>query len=238
MRRTAGWRAWGTPKELRLVGSRSALSVAGVGALVFGTAAVLVRIGRTGVDASVYRALNQVPQGVEAALTPLSKLCSPLGIAVAVLCGVAFCVVRTRTLWPIAICGGSAALAWASAHLAKSLADRPRPYVTVAGAVLRQQPAHGSSFPSSHTTIAFAVAIAAIPYLPRLGVLVALLYATLVAWSRVFLGVHYPLDVLAGMGLGLVVGGVALLVARRVHRSRAEPDEVTALPGSRRRRPN
>lgn len=200
--------------------------VAGVGAVIFGVAAVLVRVDRTGVDVRVYRALNQVPQGVEAVLTPLSKLFLPLGIAVAVLCGVILCMARTRTLWPVVFCGGGAALAWACAHLAKSIADRPRPYEAVSGAVLRQQPAHGSSFPSSHTAVAFAVAIAAIPFLPRLGVLVALVYAALVAWSRVFLGVHYPLDVLAGMGLGLMVGGAALLVARRVFRSRPEPDGV------------
>ena len=211
--------------------------VAVVGALTFGVAALLVRVDRTGVDVRVYRVLNQVPQGVEAVLTPLSKLFLPLGIAVAVLGGVAFCVARTRTLWPVVFCGGGAALAWACAHLAKSIADRPRPYEAVSGAVLRQQPAHGSSFPSSHTAVALAVAIAAIPYLPRPGVLVALVYAALVAWSRVFLGVHYPLDVLAGMGLGLTVGGAVLLVARRVFRSRPEPDGVPAPPSAPRRRP-
>ena len=235
MRRPSGWRAWGTPHSVRLVGLRPACTLAAVGAVTFGVAAVLVRVARLRVR--VYRVLNQVPPGVAAVLTPLSKLFLPLGIAVAVLCGVTCGVVRTRTLWPVALCGGAAALAWACAHVAKSLADRTRPYEAVSGAVLRQQPAHGSSFPSSHTAVAFAVAIAAIPYLPRLGALVALVYAALVACSRVFLGVHYPLDVLAGLGLGLAVGGAALLVARRVHRSRPEPESVPTPPSARRRRP-
>ena len=194
--------------------------VLGVGTLVFGVSSVLVRASLTSVDESVYRALNQVPPGVAEVLTPLSKLFLPLGILTAALLGVGFCVIRTRSLWPVVLCGGAAVLAWLAAHLAKSIADRPRPYEAVAGAVLRQSPAHGSSYPSSHTTVAFAVVIAAIPYLPRPGVPVALAYAALVGWSRVYLGVHYPLDVLAGMGLGLVVGGAALLVARRVHRPR------------------
>jgi undecaprenyl-diphosphatase len=44
---------------------------------------------------------------------------------------------------------------------------------------------------------------------------VALLYGVLVAWSRVFLGVHYPLDVLAGFALGVVVAGCVLLILHR-----------------------
>ncbi len=221
-------RAWGPPHGIRLVGTRTSSAVVGVGAVVFGVAAALVGSGNTGADARVYRALNQVPSGVAAALTPLSKLFSPLAIAIAVVCGGVYCVVRTRTLWPVALCGGAAAFAWVGAHLAKSVADRPRPYEVVATAVLRQPPAHGSSFPSSHTAVALAVAIAAIPYLPRPGALVALAYAALVAWSRVYVGVHYPLDVLAGVGIGLVVGGTALLAARRVHRPRPSPRVVDA----------
>ena len=40
----------------------------------------------------------------------------------------------------------AAGTAWALAHVAKAITDRPRPYQAIAGAVLRQQPAHGTSF--------------------------------------------------------------------------------------------
>ena len=103
--------------------------------------------------------------------------------------------------------GGALALA----HVAKAITDRPRPYQVIADAVLRQQPAHGTSFPSSHTAVTVAVVIALVPFLPRALAPVAVAYAVLVGWSRVYLGVHYPLDVLGGAGIGMAVGGAVLL---------------------------
>jgi membrane-associated phospholipid phosphatase len=98
--------------------------------------------------------------------------------------------------------------------VAKAIADRPRPYEVMADAVLRQQPAHGTSFPSSHTAVTVAVVITLVPFMVRPLAAVAIGYAVLVGWSRVYLGVHYPLDVLAGAGIGIAVGGVGLLALR------------------------
>jgi PAP2 superfamily len=114
----------------------------------------------------------------------------------------------------------AAGAAWVLAHVAKAIADRPRPYEVMTDAVLRQQPAHGTSYPSSHTAVTVAVVIALVPFLARPLAAVAIAYAVLVGWSRVYLGVHYPLDVLAGAGIGIAVGGVALLALRTLlHRA-------------------
>jgi membrane-associated phospholipid phosphatase len=67
-------------------------------------------------------------------------------------------------------------------------ADRPRPYEVMADAVLRQQPAHGTSFPSSHTAVTLAVVIALVPFLARPLAAAGIAYAVLVGWSRVYLG--------------------------------------------------
>jgi membrane-associated phospholipid phosphatase len=185
--------------------------LASLGAALFGVSAVLLKAGAASWDVRLFRTLNQVPPAVASVLTPLSRLFLPAGIVVVVVLTAGYVVARTRSVLPLAAAAVAAGAAWALAHVAKALADRPRPYEVVAGAVLRQQPAHGTSFPSSHTAVTLAVVIALAPFLPRVLAAVAVAYALLVGWSRVYLGVHYPLDVLAGAGIGLAVGGVVLL---------------------------
>lgn len=72
-----------------------------------------------------------------------------------------------------------------------------------------------ASFPSGHAATAFAAAVAIALVYPRLGrPLVAL--AVVIAVSRVYLGVHYVLDVAVGTVLGIAVGVAAALIVRRV----------------------
>jgi len=200
--------------------------------VLFGTSAILLRAGATGWDLSLFRMLNEVPPAVASVLTPLAHLFRPAGIVIAVVLIAGYVVAWSRSVLPVAAAAVTAGAAWALANLAKAIADRPRPYQVVAGAVLRQQPAHGTSFPSSHTAVTVAVVIALLPFLPRVLAGVAIAYAVLVGWSRVYLGVHYPLDVLAGGGIGLAVGGAALLaLGVLLRRAGQDPERRPAPPG-------
>ncbi|WP_433273644.1 phosphatase PAP2 family protein [Actinosynnema sp. CS-041913] len=71
------------------------------------------------------------------------------------------------------------------------------------------------SFPSNHATVAGAAAVAILWCDRRLGV-VAVVVAVFAAASRVFVGAHYPHDVLAGLALGAAVAGFLPLVSRVV----------------------
>jgi membrane-associated phospholipid phosphatase len=80
------------------------------------------------------------------------------------------------------------------------------------------------SFPSNHAVNASALATLAVLYRPRLWLPTTLL-ALVVGYSRVYVGVHYPLDVLAGGVLGIVVALVCDKVMNVVWPLSSEPTE-------------
>ena len=95
----------------------------------------------------------------------------------------------------------------------KEVVDRARPSATGDWTALIETPS-SASFPSGHAMGAFSAAMAIAVLRPELR-WVALALAALVATSRVVLGVHYPLDVLAGATAGSAVGALVALGARR-----------------------
>ncbi|MCM1976375.1 MULTISPECIES: phosphatase PAP2 family protein [unclassified Streptomyces] len=105
------------------------------------------------------------------------------------------------------------ALAYVASELVKSSVDEERPCRAVAGAAasLIKCPATGDwSFPSNHATIAGAAAVA-LAIAARKLVLLTLPLALLMAFSRVFVGVHYPHDVAMGLLLGASLAALAVL---------------------------
>lgn len=91
--------------------------------------------------------------------------------------------------------------------LIKLLFFRPRPFVAHEVNLLVDH-LKTASFPSRHTDIAFALAQSIFFTDKRLGV-IALVIGALVAFSRIFVGVHYPVDVFVGAILGITGAFVA-----------------------------
>ena len=160
--------SWWWPNRPALVPKPWAAGLlAGLGVVLFSASALSVKEGATSWDARLFRILNQAPPAAASVLTPLSHLFGPAGIIAVVLLTVVYVVARNRSVLPVAATAVAAGAAWALANVAKVIADRPRPYEVMADAVLRQQPAHGTSFPSSHTAVALAVVIVLVPFLAR-----------------------------------------------------------------------
>ena len=86
----------------------------------------------------------------------------------------------------------------------KPLVARPRPFVSLPAAELLIPPPHSYSFPSGHALSSFAAATALFLADKRLGIPACIL-AAFIAFSRPYLFVHYPTDVLAGALLGVVI---------------------------------
>jgi undecaprenyl-diphosphatase len=100
-------------------------------------------------------------------------------------------------------------------EMADYLSVRQRPGTSQVGAVLRGKdvPSSGPSFPSGHVILVTGVACVVAPTIPAAWWWVPLLLILCVMVGRVFVGAHNPLDVTAGLGAGLIVGGlIATLV--------------------------
>lgn len=104
----------------------------------------------------------------------------------------------------------SVALALAVAALIQQFYIHERPFVLRDDVVLLVDHSPDPSFPSSHACAAFAMAASLGFYRVRLG-LVALALACATAFSRVYVGVHYPADVSAGALIGIASAAVVLL---------------------------
>jgi membrane-associated phospholipid phosphatase len=98
--------------------------------------------------------------------------------------------------------GLSIAIAGLISYIIKNIGSVPRPF-EVDTRIFKWSVGGGFSFPSGHTTEAFAAATALTFLFPKWRVAVpAFCWASLVAFSRVFLGVHYPFDILGGIAIG------------------------------------
>jgi undecaprenyl-diphosphatase len=115
------------------------------------------------------------------------------------------------------------ALADWSATGIKALVDRPRPPLRYPEPKTLVPVPHDASFPSGHAATSFAAATMLSLAFPRFAPALLLLAAA-VAFSRVYVGVHYPLDVIGGAALGALIA-IALrrLVTVRLQSRQATP---------------
>lgn len=132
---------------------------------------------------------------------------------------VLLCFRKTRSLALRVLLG--LALTMVCSTLLKSLFQEPRPFLTIPGLERVGPIPGGSSFPSSHTAAAFALFWGTLFAKNRWWPLV-LLYAVGIALSRLYLGVHYPTDLLGGIVLSLLCCWIVTRLWNRAIRHRKE----------------
>lgn len=166
------------------------------------------------VEETIFRAVNGLPDWIEIVGWPVMQFGAFLAIpAVAI---ATWRVFRTRRVAiEVAIAGFGA---WLAAIALKELVGRERP-----GAVLtdiRLRPVwEGLGFPSGHSAVAAAMATVIAVWAPTRWLPVIWGIPFVVGFMRLYTAAHFPLDVVAGWGLGVLIGtGIAWIGRRRAAR--------------------
>lgn len=132
--------------------------------------------------------------------------------AMAILVFIVMMCIKNMRKTGFAVMGATLSVLLFGELIIKHLVCRMRPFAINGAIELIIKAPSGFSFPSSHTATCFAMATAIYLFHKRLGI-IAYIYASLVAFSRMYLYVHYPSDIIGGIALGIGCGiGSAALV--------------------------
>ena len=98
----------------------------------------------------------------------------------------------------------------------KIVVHRTRPYLVNESLRILIDFPGDFSFPSGHTCASFAVATVMLLTLPRKYGIPAVIFASLIAISRLYIGVHYPTDVLGGLIIGIGAAFIATAIVKKI----------------------
>ncbi len=129
---------------------------------------------------------------------------------------VLLCFRQTRKAGIYSACALAASLIVNNLIL-KNLVGRIRPYELVEGLQCIVPPAYDASFPSGHTGASFASAVSICRQIPKKYAVFFIVLASLIALSRLYVGIHYPTDVLGGLVTGIGIGLFVNVVGDRIN---------------------
>lgn len=194
---------------IRRVDAAARLGLAG-GLVLLGGALVASR-GPAAGEIGLVEAVNGLPGAVIDGLEVVMQLGTRAAIVVVAMVAVVLADRRRMRVAAAVLVAGFAA--WAAAGPVKEAVDRPRPAAVGAEVVVRDD-ARGLGYPSSHVSVATATLVAA-ALATRRPVGAALVLGVIVGVARMAVGVHLPLDVVGGLGLGSLAAALAVWLALR-----------------------
>ncbi|HSX00314.1 MAG TPA: phosphatase PAP2 family protein [Patescibacteria group bacterium] len=154
----------------------------------------------TGMNLSLFRHINDWPNSLRGTFLAITVAQNSLLIGAAAVV-VSFVLKLYQLSWQLAaaiVGAGGAGL------IMKKVIDEPRPHLMIGGVHQRAYEVD-PGFPSGHVLVVTTVVLTLWPYLPRGWRWLVLTAIPLMALSRIYLGVHSPLDTIGGFALGLVV---------------------------------
>lgn len=174
------------------------------------TTMLVARSELASLEASIFRAVNDLPQGLNMAVWPFMQYGTFITIPALAL--VALLFRRFRLAVAIALAGVGVYLV---ALVVKAVVDRGRPAALLAAVEERELfGADSLGYPSGHAAVAAAVTVVVAAHLSRRWLIAALALVAVVLFGRIYVGAHLPLDVIGGAALGVIVGGVVNLTVR------------------------
>jgi membrane-associated phospholipid phosphatase len=195
------------------------LLVATGGLLLLVLCALIASNGTVGdVERSVFHAINDLPGWLYPVLWPFQQFGNLL---IALIVGILVALLL-RQWWVAVAVAVAVVLKLLCEQAVKEVVQRSRPGTTIGDLTMRGDvSAHGLSFVSGHAVIVTAVAGLLTPILPGAWRWVPWSIVLLNGIARIYVGAHNPLDVVGGIGLGLVIAGVlnAILAALSSRRS-------------------
>jgi membrane-associated phospholipid phosphatase len=164
--------------------------------------------------------LNHPPQPLGALFALVNPLFRPIPLTVLVVMLAGWVLLsggparRWECLRALAV---SLIVAELLAQTLKRVVDQPRPTAVIPGLDVHGYPQDpwGRAYPSAHTAMTVASVAALWPWMSRTQRAAGLAIAVLVPLNRIYIGAHWPLDVVGGVAVGLLAAALTWLVAVR-----------------------
>jgi membrane-associated phospholipid phosphatase len=179
------------------------------------------RPGAEDAQTSLVVRMNNPAQPLAALLAVSNPLLRPVPLLVLALALVGWVLLtaadRTQRLECLRALAVAVLVAEFLAQVFKRIVDQPRPTAVIPGLDVHGYPQDpfGRAYPSAHTAVTVAVVAALWPWTGRPQRAAGLVAAVLVPLNRIYIGAHWPMDVVGGAAVGLVTGAASWTVAAR-----------------------